>query len=139
MILESRLFCTYNQKHMNTSNDHPIFQKMFNDIYPCYVAKAEKKGRTGEEVDKIILWLTGYSQGALTKSLKGEISLGDFIDHAPQLHPAREKITGSICGIRVQDLEVGRMQELRYLDKLIDELAQGKDMQKILRIDSEGM
>ncbi len=118
---------------MNTSNDHPVFQTAFKKLYLCYVEKAQKKKRTQEEVDEIITWLMGYGQKELKNMLNSEISFGDFFDNAPKMNPAREKITGWICGIRVQDLKPGRMKEMRYLDKLIDELAQGKDMEKILR------
>ena len=105
----------------------------FANIYPLYVTKAEKKGRTKTEVDEIIRWLTGYSQQELEAQLEKQTSLEIFIAEAPQLNPARALITGLICGVRVEDIQEPTMQEIRYLDKLIDELAGGKAMEKILR------
>lgn len=105
----------------------------FASVYPHYVAKAEKKGRTKAEVDEIIRWLTGYTQKRLDAHLGKKTSLEDFFDQAPQLNPSRNLITGVICGVRVEDIEDPLMKEIRYLDKLIDELARGKAMEKILR------
>jgi hypothetical protein len=99
----------------------------------CCIAKAEKKGRTKAEVDEIIRWLTGYTQKRLEKALQQETEFETFFTQAPKLNPKRKLITGLICGIRVEDIEDPLMQELRYLDKLIDELAKGKAMEKILR------
>lgn len=105
----------------------------FADIYPLYVKKAEKKGRTETEVNEIIRWLTGYSQEALEAQLEKRIDLETFIAEAPQLNPARALIKGMICGVRLENIEEPTMREIRYLDKLIDELARGKAMEKILR------
>jgi len=102
-------------------------------VYPHYVAKAEKKGRTKAEVDEIIRWLTGYSQDGLEQQLARKASFETFFAEAPRLHPARAEIKGLICGIRVEDIAEPLMREMRYLDKLIDELARGKAMEKILR------
>lgn len=102
-------------------------------VYPYYLAKAEKKGRTKKEVDEIICWLTGYSQKELEMQLEKETNFEMFFRQAPQLNPSRTLITGIICGIRVEDIEDPIIQAVRYLDKLIDELAKGKKMEKILR------
>ncbi|MBK6414497.1 DUF2200 domain-containing protein [Sphingopyxis sp.] len=112
---------------------HRIFSISVASVYPHYVAKAEKKGRAKAEVDEIIRWLTGYSQKALEAELANGTTFEDFFIHAPRLNPARSLITGVICGIRVENIEAPLMRELRYLDKLIDELARGKKMEKILR------
>ena len=112
---------------------HRIFSISVASVYPHYIAKAAKKGRTKAEVDEIICWLTGYSQKALESALAQGTNFEDFFTQAPQLNPARELITGVICGIRVETIEDPLMRELRYLDKLIDELARGKKMEKILR------
>lgn len=112
---------------------HRIFTTSFASVYPHYVAKAEKKGRTKAEVDTIICWLTGYSQRAFEGQLKKEKDVETFIKEAPAMNPARTLIKGVVCGIRVEDIEDPMMRELRYLDKLIDELAKGKVMEKILR------
>ena len=105
----------------------------FASVYPLYVAKAEKKGRTKAEVDEIIRWLTGYGQKELEAQLEERSDFETFIAEAPQLNPSRALITGVICGVRVEDIKEPTMQEIRYLDKLIDELAKGKSMEKILR------
>ena len=105
----------------------------FASVYPQYVAKAEKKGRTKAEVDEIIRWLTGYSQKELEAQLEKQTDIETFIAEAPQLNPSRALIKGVICGVRVEDIEEPLMREIRYLDKLIDELAKGKAMEKILR------
>lgn len=110
-----------------------IYTINFASVYPLYIAKAEKKGRTKEEVDEVILWLTGYSQEALEAQLKKRVDLETFYAEAPRSNPARTLITGMICGIRVEEIEDPVVQEIRYLDKLIDELAHGKAMEKILR------
>ena len=105
----------------------------FASVYPLYVAKAEKKERTKAEVDEIITWLTGYDQAGIADQVKRQTTFEDFFAEAPQLNLARKHITGVICGIRVEEIEEPLMQEIRYLDKLIDELARGKAMEKILR------
>lgn len=110
-----------------------IYAMSFAKVYPMYVAKAEKKGRTKTEVDEIIRWLTGYRQQQLEAQLEKQTDFESFIAEAPQLNPARALIKGTICGVRVEDIEEPTMQAIRYLDKLIDELAKGKAMEKILR------
>jgi hypothetical protein len=105
----------------------------FARVYPLLVAKAEKKGRTGSEVDEIIRWLTGYSQEEVEVQLEKQTDYETFFAEAPKLNPSRALIKGVVCGIRVEDIEEPTMQEIRYLDKLIDELAKGKAMDKILR------
>lgn len=111
---------------------HRIFSVSFASVYPLYIAKAERKGRTKAEVDEIIRWLTGYSQKALDAHLAKKTTFQDFFAKA-KLNPSRSLITGVVCGIRVENIEDPLMRELRYLDKLIDELAKGKAMEKILR------
>lgn len=113
---------------------HRIFTTSVSSVYPFYVAKAEKKGRTKEEVDEIICWLTGYSQEELESQLEKDTNFEDFFTEAPNLNPSRVLIKGVICGIRVEEIEDPMMREIRYLDKLIDELAKGKKMDKILRL-----
>ncbi|MEZ4941278.1 MAG: DUF2200 domain-containing protein [Saprospiraceae bacterium] len=110
-----------------------IFKMAFASVYPHYIAKAEKKGRTKAEVDTIICWLTGYDQNALQAQIDNKTDFETFFAQAPQLHPNASKITGVICGYRVEEIEDKLMQKIRYLDKLIDELAKGKAMEKILR------
>ena len=105
----------------------------FASVYPLYIAKAEKKGRTKAEVDEIIRWLTGYSQKKLEAQLEKKKDIETFVAEAPQLNPSRALIKGVICGIRVEEIKEPLMREIRYLDKLIDELAKGKAMEKILR------
>ncbi|MFC7377206.1 DUF2200 domain-containing protein [Brevundimonas sp. GCM10030266] len=112
---------------------HRIFAMPFASVYPAYIAKAEKKGRTRAEVDQVILWLTGYSQTQFDGLIADKTPFEAFFANAPALNPARQSITGTICGIRVEAMEPGLMQEIRYLDKLIDELAKGKAMEKVLR------
>lgn len=112
---------------------HNIYTMSVASVYPLYVTKAEKKGRTKTEVDEIIRWLTGYSQKELEMQLEKQIDLETFFAEAPQLNPSRDLIKGVVCGIRVEDIQEPTMQEIRYLDKLIDELAKGKAMDKILR------
>jgi hypothetical protein len=117
---------------MNSSN-HRIYSISVASVYPMYIAKAEKKGRTKAEVDEIIRWLTGHTQKSLDKELANRTSFQDFFAKAPKLNPSRSLITGVVCGVRVENIEEPLMRELRYLDKLIDELAKGKPMEKILR------
>ena len=112
---------------------HRIFSVSFASVYPHYIAKAEKKGRTKAEVDQIIRWLTGYDQAALDDQLAKRTNFEDFFAHAPGMNPARSLITGTVCGVRVGEVEEPTMREIRYLDKLIDELAKGRPMEKILR------
>ncbi len=111
-----------------------IYQMPFVKIYPMLIAKAEKKGRTREQVDEITCWLTGYDKESLNELLKSTISYGDFFRQAPEMNPKRRLIKGVVCGIRVEDIQEPLLQEIRYLDKLIDELARGKPMEKILRV-----
>ena len=108
---------------------HRIFTTPVASVYPYYIAKAEKKGRTKAEVDAIICWLTGYTP----KQLKQQTDFETFFQAAPKLNPARKQITGVICGVRIEEIEEPTMREIRYLDKLVDELAKGKPMEKILR------
>jgi len=112
---------------------HRIYTMSVASVYPLYVAKAERKGRTKAEVDEIIRWLTGYSQKALDAQLKKKTDFETFFADAPRPNPARALIKGVICGVRVEDIKEPTMREIRYLDKLIDELAKGKAMEKILR------
>lgn len=105
----------------------------FASVYPLYIVKAERKGRTKAEVDEIIMWLTGYNDKQLSNVIAKQATFEMFFAEAPKLNPARKQITGVICGIRVEDIQEPLMQEIRYLDKLIDELAKGKPMVKILR------
>lgn len=115
------------------SKKHRIYTMPFSEVYPHYVAKAEKKGRTKDEVDQIILWLTGYEQKGLESQLDKKIDFETFFNEAPGMNPSRSNIKGVVCGIRVENIEEPIMREIRYLDKLIDELAKGKVMTKILR------
>jgi hypothetical protein len=112
---------------------HRIFTTSVASVYPHYVAKAERKGRTKDEVDEILRWLTGYDQAALDHQLAQQTDFETFFADAPAMNPARRTITGTVCGVRVEAIEEPLMQEIRYLDKLIDELAKGKAMAKILR------
>lgn len=112
---------------------HKIYTMRFASVYPHYVTKAEKKGRTKTEVDEIIRWLTGYSQAELEAQLEKQTDFENFFAEAPHLNPSRTLIKGVVCGVRVEEIEELTMQEIRYLDKLIDELAKGKAMEKILR------
>jgi hypothetical protein len=112
---------------------HRVFAMKFSKVYPLYVLKAESKGRTKKEVDQIICWLTGYSQAGLQQQIEREVDFETFYSQAPAYHPNSVLITGVVCGIRVEDIEDPLMQRLRHLDKLIDELAKGKAIEKILR------
>jgi hypothetical protein len=125
------------QMTMSTNNakqNERVYKMIFGSVYPLYINKAERKGRTKEEVDKIILWLTGYSKSDLQKCIRNEISIEDFFNQALKINPNVSKITGVVCGIRVEEIEDEIIQRVRYLDKLIDELAKGKAMEKILRV-----
>ncbi|MDG2026232.1 MAG: DUF2200 domain-containing protein [Acidimicrobiales bacterium] len=116
------------------SDDKPwIYSQSVASVYPHYVAKAEKKGRSKREVDEIIRWLTGYSQRQLNSKLKAETDFETFFDTAPELNPNRRLVVGVVCGVRVEQIEEPTMQEIRCLDELVDELARGKAMEKILR------
>ena len=114
-------------------NNTRVFKMSFASVYPHYINKAEKKGRTKEEVDAIIFWLTGYDEQSLQQLIDNKTDFETFFAQAPQINPNVSKITGVICGYRVEDIEDKLMQQIRYLDKLVDELAKGKAMEKILR------
>ncbi|MCL2560090.1 MAG: DUF2200 domain-containing protein [Turicibacter sp.] len=113
---------------------HRIFKMSFASIYPHYVTKVEKKGRTRDELDEVICWLTGYSVAGLEQTIADKIDMAAFFDEAPAMHPNAELITGVICGVRVEEIEDPLMQKIRYMDKLVDELAKGRAMEKILRV-----
>ena len=117
---------------------HRIFTMTFASVYPLYVAKAEKKGRTKAELDSIIRWLTGYSQKELERQLKKQVDFETFFRAAPLLNPSRRLIKGVVCGVRVEVIQEPTMREIRYLDKLVDELAKGKAMDRILRAEPDG-
>ena len=112
---------------------HRIFTTSFASVYPLYVQKAERKGRTQVEVDEIIRWLTGYDAAGLQRQIRDKVDFDTFFAQAPALHPNASLITGVVCGVRVEDVEDPLMQKIRYIDKLVDELAKGKEMEKILR------
>ncbi len=112
---------------------HRIYSMSFASVYPHYIAKAERKGRSRDEVDTIVRWLTGYSQGEMEAQIEAGVSFETFFSQAPAMNPARALITGAVCGVRVETVEKPLMREIRYLDKLVDELAKGKAMEKILR------
>ncbi len=116
---------------------HRVYALKFANVYPLYIKKAESKKRTKKEVDQIICWLTGYDQAGLKKQIKQENDLETFFAQAPAMNPNRSLIKGVVCGVRVEEIEDPLMQKLRYLDKLIDELAKGKAMEKILRKEPE--
>lgn len=120
-------------KPENPATIKRIYAMEFGRVYPLYIAKAEKKGRSKNEVDEIIFWLTGYKQKGLEKQIKNQATFEEFFTEAPKLNPLRTLITGTICGVRIEDIKEPLMREVRYLDKLIDELAKGKVMEKILR------
>ena len=113
--------------------NNKIYKMSFSKVYPLLIAKAEKKGRTRDEIDEITCWLTGYNKEQIADFLVNDVEYGEFFLNAPQLNPNRKMITGKICGIRVEEIEEPLMQEIRYLDKLVDELARGKTLEKILR------
>lgn len=110
-----------------------VFAMKFSSVYPLYVTKAERKQRTKAEVDQVIRWLTGYTAAGLSKQIKREVDLRTFFDEAPKMNPHVGLITGVVCGVRVENVEDPLMQKIRYLDKLVDELAKGRPMDKILR------
>lgn len=112
---------------------HRIYKTSFASVYPLYVAKAQKKGRTQAEVDEVIRWLTGYTQAKLEAQLKKQTDFETFFAQAPKMNPARDLIKGVVCGVRVEEVTEPLMREIRYLDKLVDELAKGKTMEKVLR------
>ncbi len=112
---------------------HRIYTMSFASVYPLYVAKAEKKGRTKSEVDAVICWLTGYSRKELEGQLKQQTDFETFFQKAPRMNPRRALIKGVVCGVRVEEIQDPMMREIRYLDKLVDELAKGRPMEKILR------
>lgn len=114
-------------------NTHRIFKMSFASVYPHYLQKAEKKGRTKQEVDEVICWLTGYSPQALAKQIEAGKDVETFFNEAPSFHPNADQITGVICGVRIEAIEDPLMRKIRCLDKLVDELAKGRPMEKILR------
>ena len=114
-------------------NRPKIYSMSFAKIYPLYVAKAERKGRTKSDVDEIIQWLTGYNLLGIEAQIEADSNLEDFFSEAPQINPLRKNISGVVCGVRVEEIEDETMQNIRYLDKLIDELAKGKEMENIIR------
>lgn len=118
---------------MNDKNNERVYRMSFAGVYPHYIAKAEKKGRTKAEVDEIIFWLTGYNEKTLQQHIDQKTDFENFFAQAPKINPNASKITGVICGYRVEEIEDKLIQNVRYLDKLIDELAKGKAMEKILR------
>lgn len=118
---------------MNNKSNTRVFGMKFANIYPLYVEKAERKNRTKKEVDQIICWLTGYNQTGLQQQIKQGNDLATFFAQAPEMNPNRSLIKGVVCGVRVEEIEDPLMQKIRYLDKLVDELAKGKAMEKILR------
>lgn len=118
---------------MAMSSNERVRRMKFSSVYPHYVQKAEKKARTREEVDQLICWLTGYTQSGLAQQIAKQVDFETFFAEAPAMHPNRSLITGVVCGIRVEEIEDPLMRQVRYLDKLIDELAKGKKMEKIQR------
>jgi hypothetical protein len=120
-------------KQLGVNDDHRVFRMKFSGVYPLYVQKAERKNRSREEVDQIIRWLTGYSQAALREQIEKEVDFATFFDEAPRMNPNVGLIKGVVCGVRVEDIENRLMRNIRYLDKLVDELARGKSLEKILR------
>jgi hypothetical protein len=119
--------------NLNNMDNARVFRYTFASVYPLYIQKAEKKGRTKEELDTVLFWLTGYDKKTLQQQIDRKTDLETFFAEAPQLNPNVSKITGVICGYRVEEIEDRLMQKIRYMDKLVDELAKGKKMDKILR------
>jgi hypothetical protein len=118
---------------MNTKNLDRVFKLVFASIYPLYLEKAKKKGRKRSEVDEVLCWLTGYDKRALAAQIKRKTDLATFFREAPKLNPNAAKITGVVCGVRIEDIENPLMRKIRLMDKLVDELAKGRPMEKILR------
>ncbi len=118
---------------MNNKSNQRVYRMKFSDVYPLYIQKAKRKERTKKEVDQVICWLTGYNQAGLQQQIRRESDFETFFAQAPALNPKRSLIKGTVCGVRVEEIEDPLMQKIRYLDKLIDELAKGKAMEKILR------
>jgi hypothetical protein len=116
---------------MNTNTR--IYTMIFGNIYPLYITKVERKGRVKTEVDQVICWLTGYSQAEMEAQIEKQTTMEDFFAQAPQMNPARSLIKGTVCGVRVEDIQEDTMREIRYMDKLVDELAKGRPLEKILR------
>lgn len=110
-----------------------IYTMTFASVYPMYVTKVERKGRTKEELDQVIKWLTGYTQAKMNSQIKKQVTFKHFFDEAPKMNQSRSLITGLICGVRIEEIEDPLMREIRYLDKLVDEIAKGRAMEKILR------
>lgn len=118
---------------MDNSRNHRVYATSVASVYKHYITKAERKGRTKAEVDEVTCWLTGHTQEGLERELANQTTFQDFFDNAPRLNPARSLIKGVICGVRIEEIEEPTMREIRYLDKLVDELAKGRPMEKILR------
>ena len=118
---------------MKSDDNHRIYKMAFASVYPHYVTKAEKKGRTKAEVDEVIRWLTGYSAKAIEAQIKARTDFETFFAQAPSLNPNADKITGTICGVKIAEITHPLMRQIRYMDKLVDELAKGRPMEKILR------
>jgi len=132
-LCDKNLLTNRKTVNMKADNNARVYKMSFAGVYPMYIQKAEKKGRTKAEVDEIIYWLTGHNEKSLQEVIDQKTNFEDFFNQAPQLNANVSKITGVICGYRVEDIEDPIMQKVRYLDKLIDELAKGKTMEKILR------
>ncbi len=120
-------------KQGDDAKNRRVYAIRFSSVYPLYITKAERKGRTKAEVDEVIAWLTGYTKAGLDKQIAREVDLETFFAEAPTMNPARTQITGVICGVRLEEITDDLMREVRYMDKLIDELAKGRPMEKILR------
>lgn len=118
---------------LDPEKKHRVYSMSFASVYPFYIAKAEKKGRTKKEVDEVICWLTGYNQKQLDAQIKKETDFETFLRDAPKMNPLRASVKGVVCGVRVEDIKEPTMQGIRYIDKLVDELAKGRPMEKILR------
>lgn len=126
-------------KQVPITKKHRIYTMTFASVYVLYIAKVERKGRTKTEVDEVIRWLTGYTQKELDAEIEKQTNFELFFAQAPKLNPARSLITGVICGVRIEEIEEPLMREIRYMDKLIDELAKGRPMEKILRKQNHGL
>ncbi len=118
---------------MKAHDNHRVYKMSLAGVYPHYVAKVEKKGRTTKELEKVLCWLTGYTPKALARHIEKRTTLEDFFENAPAINPNAGKITGVICGVRLEEIEHPLMRNIRYMDKLVDELAKGRPMEKILR------